>query len=304
MITQTAHQGLHGKHTPRRQIRSGRRQIEILSSSQRQTQATPFYSVLDRFPVRNPSVVAGVSDGDMVTTTLIPPISFPYSFSSSTDLLERPATQLGAPASPTASTPLALTTLQLGSWTSSSPAQTSPPQRPPSGPVIISFVSVTPIATLAGSKPRTDIHPASSSTMIPLSPSRVATETALQEVVTISLSASVSDPNTNTWPIPISSLLPTTVINDAGVSSHATNSGRPAAKAVGNAQSTFGAPSSSSTIPSALYPQQDLHLNLNPVTVVGCVLAGILAMTVTFFCVVWVSRARRRSRDDKMATMN
>ena len=73
---------------------------------------------------------------------------------------------------------------------------------------------------------------------------------------------------------------------------------RPAAKAVGNAlsyQATFGAPSSTPAIPFALYPQQEHHRRLNPVTVVGCVLAGvgILPLTVAFLCCVGFTRPKK-----------
>ena len=297
------HGGHTTRHTTRLQIRSGRLLNDELSSSQRQTQTqtNPFYSVLDRFPVGNPSVAAGVSDSDMVTTTLIP---IPYYSSSSTSPLKQPTTSLDSSALPTASTPLAPTKVQLGFQSSSSPAQPSPSQRLPSGPTTISFTSVTPAATLANSRSQKGINLISSSTMNPFSLPRVATETALPEVVTISLSASVSITSIKLWSTVVPSYLPTTSLNDADVSSHTTDLGRPAAKAVGNAlsyQTTFGAPSSTPTIPFALYPHQGHHLRLNPVMVVGCVLAGILSLTVAFFCIVWVLRARRRSRDDRMA---
>ena len=160
-----------------------------MSSSQRQTQTqtNPFYSVLDHFPIGNLSVIASVTDGDMVTTTLIPPVPFPYPSSSSTSLLEQPTTYLDSSALPTASTPLAPTKMQLGFQSSSSPAQPSPSQRLPSGPTKISFTSVTLAATLANSESQKDIHLINSCTMNPFSPPRVATETAVPEVVTCSV---------------------------------------------------------------------------------------------------------------------
>ena len=309
-IAHRAHHCRHGRHptrhTTRLQFRSGRLLNDGLSSSQRQTQTqtNPFYSVLDHFPVGNPSVIVSVSDGDMVTTTVIPPMPFPYSSSSSTSFLKQPTTYLDSSALPTASTPLAPTKLQLGFQSSSSPAQLSPSQRHFSGPTIISsFTGVSPAATLANSESQKDIHLISSSAMHTFSLPRVATDTALPKAVTFSLSASVSITSIKLWSTVVPPSLPTTSMIDADVSSHTTDLGRPAAKAVGNAlsyQATFGAPSSP-TIPFALYPHQEHHLRLNPVTVVGCVLAGILSLTVAFFCVVWVLRARRRSRDDRMA---
>ena len=147
------------------------------------------------------------------TTTLLPPIQFPYSSSSSTGLLKQPTNYLDSSACPPR---LHLGPTNLGFQSSSSPAQPSPSPRLPSSPTTISFTSVTPAATLANSKSQNDIHLISSSIMNPFSLPRVATETALTEVVTVSLSASVSITSIRLWSTVISPSLPTTSMNGAG----------------------------------------------------------------------------------------
>jgi hypothetical protein len=237
--------------------------------------------ILARLLVESPSVVVGAGGSSMDgTTALASATSLPYPSSGSTGLLKYQTTQLDTPALPV--------TFQ----SSSLPMQASAPLQLPSEPVTITFAGAIPV-------PQEIIHSTSSITGITKSPSQVTTETVFQEVVTISLSASGSDSNSR--PTLVSTVLPTPTMNDTGSPSHSTNVGRPAAKAIGNAlsyQPTSGTPSSTPTISLPFYPQPDPHFYLNPVAVVGCVLAGILALTVVLFCIL---RSRRRPRDNKMA---
>ena len=184
--------------------------------------------------------------------------------------------------------------------------QTPTPSHLPAGPTTITFADGIPFAPLADSGPQEIIRSTSPHTEIAKSSSQIATETVLQEGVTLSLSTSESDSNVNGMPTPVSAILPTLILNDTGSTSHSTNVGRPAAKAVGNAfsyQPTSGIPSSTPAAPFPLYPQQGSPLGLNPVAVVGCVLAGILSLTVVSFCILWALRSRRRWRDDNTAIL-
>ena len=281
-----------------------RRRNEMLGSL-----TLPFSSVpvLVRSPVESPSVVTSAIGSSTDTTVLVSTTPLPYPSPGSTGLLDHQTTQLGTPALPVTFTSLVPTNLQYGSQPSSPPMQTSASLHLPSEPVTITFADAKPVPPLADYGPQEIIHLTSSSTGITEPPSQVTTETVLQEVVTISLSVSGSDSSVSIRPASISMVLPTPIMNDTGSASHSTDSGRPVGKAIGNVfsyQPTSGTPSSTPALPVPLYPQQDPqqgpHLGLNPVAVVGCVLAGILSLTVVSFCTLWVLRSRRRSRDDKM----
>lgn len=277
-----------------------RRRNEILGS-----QTLPFSSfpLLVRLPVENPSAVMGVSAYSTDTTALVSTTPFTYYSFGSTGLLDQSTTQSHPPALPVASTSLATTNLQYGSQFSSLPTQTSAPSHLPSKHITITLADAIPFAPLADSGPQEIIRSIDSSTEIAKSPPQVTMETVLQEVVTLSLSASGSDSNANNGPTSISAFSATLILNDTGSTSHATAVGRPAAKAVGNAFSTSGTPSSTPAVSSPLYPQQGHPLGLNPVAVVGCVLAGILSLTVVSFCILWAFRSRRRLRDDNTAIL-
>ena len=281
-----------------------RRRNEILGSP-----ALPFSSVpvVVRSPVESPSVVTGVISNSTNTTVLVSATPLTYPSPGSTGLLDRQSTQLDTPALPVTSTSLVPTNLQYASQSSSPPMQTL---HLPSEPVTITFADAKPVPPLADSGPQEIIHLTSYSTGITGYPPQVTTETVLQEVVTISLSVSGSDSNVSSKPASISIVLPTPTINDTDSASHSTDAGRPVAKAIGKVfsyQPTSGTPSSTPALPLPLYPQQgpqqDPHLGLNPVAVVGCVLAGILSLTVVSFGILWVLRSRRRSQDDKMAIL-
>jgi len=262
-------------------------------------------SIFARLPVESPSIVVGVSGSSMDdTTALVSATPLPYPSSGSTSLLNHRTTQLDTPALPMAHTSLAPSNLKYGPQPPSPPIQTSTPLHRPSEPVTITFADVTPVLPLADSEPQQIIHSTISSAGTTKFPSLFTTETVLQEVVTISLSASGSDSNINSGPTVVSMVSPTPTMDDTGPPSYPTDAGRPAAKAAGNVfsyQPTSGTPSSTPTILPPFYPQQDPRSGLNPVAVVGCALAGILSLTVVSFCILWVFRSRRRSRDEKMA---
>ena len=259
--------------------------------------------LLAHLPVESPSIAVGVSGSGMGdTTALLSATSLPYPSPGPTSLLNHRTTQLDTPALPMAHTSLAPSNLKYGPQPPSPPMQALTPLHRPSEPVTIA--DGIPAPPLADSEPQQIIHSTISSAGITKSPSLFTTETVLQEVVTISLSASGSDSNINSGPTIVSMVLPTPTMDDTGPPSHPTDAGRPAAKAAGNVfsyQPTSGTPSSTPTTLLPFYPQQDPRSGLNPVAVVGCALAGILSLTVVSFCILWAFRSRRRSRDEKMA---
>ena len=280
-----------------------RRRNEILGSP-----ALPFSSVrlLVRLPVESLSVFVGVGGRSTDTTALVSTTIFPYPSPSSTSLLNQATTQLDSPTLPAASTLLAVTNLQHGSQSSLLPMQTSAPSHLPAEPVTITFADVIPIAPLADSGPQGIIRSTSPPTAITKSLSQVTTDIILQEVVTISLSASGSDSNVNSRPTSVSVFSPTPILNDTGSISYSTDAGRPVGKAVGNAfsfQPTTGTSSSTTATTLPLYSQHDPPSGLNPVAVVGCVLAGILSLTVVSFCITWALRSRRRLKGGKTAIL-
>ena len=277
-----------------------RRRNEILRSL---TLPISSARLLVRLPVESPSVVVGISGRSTDATVLVSTIHFPYPSSGSTSPLNQPSTQLTLP---TVSTPLAVTNLQHGSQSSSLPMRTPAPSHLPAELVTITFADVMPIAPLADSGPQEIIRSTSPSTAITKSPFQVTTDIILQEVVTISLSASGSDSNLNSRPTSVSVFPPTPILNDTASISYPTDAGRPVGKAVGNALSFQPTPGTSSSTPattSPLYSQQGPPFGLNPIAVVGCVLAGILSFTVVSFCIVWALRSRRRLRRDNTAIL-
>ena len=159
-------------------------------------------SILDHFPVGNLQASA--------SATWLPPIPFPCSSSGSAGLLKQPTNYLDSSACPPrlhlGPTKLRVSIFFITGTTISLPLS----------PTTISFTNVTPAATWANSESQKDIHLISSSTMNPFSLPRVATETALPEVVTFSLSASVSITSIRLWSTVISPSLPTTSMNGAG----------------------------------------------------------------------------------------